>query len=232
MTQLRRRPVLRDGRAPGGRLASVAVAAAVLGGATAPAVLLAPVATAHSVLISVDPEDGSQLDTAPEQIVLTFNEEVNRNFASVAVTAGDDRTNRVTGEPMIDGETVTARVDDLAPGAYTVGYRVTSADGHVVSGSSVFTVAGAEGGAAGGDGGAAAGEGGAGAEGSATGGATASDDAGGESADADATEADVADETSGESSGANPVIWVVGGLAVLLIGGAFVLLRRGGGSGS
>ncbi|WP_244192622.1 hypothetical protein [Dietzia lutea] len=43
---------------------------------------------------------------------------------------------------------------------------------------------------------------------------------------------DVADETSGESSGVNPVIWVVGGLAVLLIGGAFVLLRRGGGSGS
>ncbi|MCT1863835.1 copper resistance protein CopC [Dietzia cinnamea] len=200
------------------------MAAALLGGVTAPAVLLAPVAAAHSVLISVDPEDGSQLDAAPEQIVLTFNEEVNRNFASVAVTAGDDRANRVAGEPMVDGETVTARVDDLAPGAYTVGYRVTSADGHVVSGSSVFTVAGAEGGAAGG-------EGGAGAEGSAAGGATAAD-AGGESADADATEADVADETSGESSGVNPVIWVVGGLAVLLIGGAFVLLRRGGGSGS
>ena len=206
------------------RLGSVAVAAALLGGATAPSVMLAPVAAAHSVLISVDPEDGSQLDAAPEQIVLTFNEEVNQNFASVAVTAGDDRTNRVAGEPMVDGETVTARVDDLAPGAYTVGYRVTSADGHVVSGSSVFTVAGAEGGAAGG-------EGGAGAEGSAAGGATAAD-AGGESADADATEADVADETSGESSGVNPVIWAVGGLAVLLIGGAFVLLRRGGGSGS
>ncbi|MCT2060397.1 copper resistance CopC family protein [Dietzia cinnamea] len=211
------------------------MAAALLGGVTAPAVLLAPVAAAHSVLISVDPEDGSQLDAAPEQIVLTFNEEVNQNFASVAVTAGDDRTNRVTGEPMVDGETVTARVDDLAPGAYTVGYRVTSADGHVVSGSSVFTVAGAEGGAgageAGGEGGAAGGEGGAGAEGSAAGGATAAD-AGGESADADATEADVADETSGESSGVNPVIWAVGGLAVLLIGGAFVLLRRGRGSGS
>nr|WP_244192611.1 copper resistance CopC family protein [Dietzia lutea] len=198
--------------------------------------MLAPVAAAHSVLISVDPEDGSQLDTAPEQIVLIFNEEVNQNFASVAVTAGDDRTNRVTGEPMVDGETVTARVDDLAPGAYTVGYRVTSADGHVVSGSSVFTVAdaeggaGADGGAAGADGGGEA-EGGAGAEDSDAGGATASD-AGGESADADATEADVADETSGESSGVNPVIWVVGGLAVLLIGGAFVLLRRGGGSGS
>ena len=241
MTQLRCRPVQRGGRALGGRpalggrLASVAVAAALLGGVTAPAVLLAPVAAAHSVLISVDPEDGSQLDAAPEQIVLTFNEEVNQNFASVAVTAGDDRTNRVTGEPMVDGETVTARVDDLAPGAYTVGYRVTSADGHVVSGSSVFIVAGAEGGAgageAGGEGGAAGGEGGAGAEGSAAGGATAAD-AGGESADADATEADVADETSGESSGVNPVIWAVGGLAVLLIGGAFVLLRRGRGSGS
>ncbi|WP_244192506.1 hypothetical protein [Dietzia lutea] len=44
--------------------------------------------------------------------MLIFNEEVNQNFASVAVTAGDDRTNRVTGEPMVDGETVTARVDE------------------------------------------------------------------------------------------------------------------------
>ncbi|WP_314037625.1 copper resistance protein CopC [Dietzia sp. CH92] len=209
------------------RLGSVAVAAALLGGATAPAVLLAPVAAAHSVLLSVDPQDGSQLDASPEEIVLTFNEEVNQNFASVAVTAGDDRTNRVTGEPVVEGDTVTARVDDLAPGAYTVGYRVTSADGHVVSGSSVFTVAGDAGGAAGGeDGTAPAGTTPAGtaAPGAEVGGA----EAGSESADA--TEADVADETSGESSGINPVIWVIGGLAVLLIGGAFVLLRRGGGS--
>ncbi|KAA0919867.1 copper resistance CopC family protein [Dietzia sp. ANT_WB102] len=182
-----------------GRLASVAVAAALVGGAAAPSVVLAPVATAHSVLISVDPEDGSELDASPGQIVLSFNEEINQNFVSVAVTSEDGQANRVAGKPTASGETVTAQVEDLEPGSYTVGYRVTSADGHVVSGSSAFTVAGGAGGA----------------------GAEAGADAG-----ADA-QADAADETSGEDSGMNPAIWVVGGLAILLIGGAFLLLRRG-----
>lgn len=197
-----------------GRLASVAVAAALVGGAAAPAVVLAPVAGAHSVLVSIDPEDGSELDTPPDEIVLTFNEEINQNFASVAVTAGDDRATRVVGDPSVAGETVTVDVDELEPGPYTVGYRVTSSDGHVVSGSSVFTVAGGAEGAAGAEAGAQSGsQPAAGGDASPAGGA--------------GDEADVADETSGEDTGVSPAIWVVGGLAILLIGGAFVLLRRG-----
>ncbi|MDO8393522.1 MAG: copper resistance protein CopC [Dietzia sp.] len=191
------------------RLASTALAATMIVGAAAPATVLAPVAAAHSVLVSVDPQDGATLETSPGEVSLTFNEEINQNFASVAVTTGDDRTTLVVGEPTVEGETVTVALDDLADGAYTVGYRVTSADGHVVSGSSVFTVRSA-----------AAGSG----EATATPGATG-DPAGEQS---DPAENQVADETSGEaSSGVDPALWVVGGLAVLLIGGAFVLLRRG-----
>ena len=184
------------------RLASATVAAALLGAATVPAVVLAPVAAAHSVLVSIDPEDGSDLDRSPGQIEMVFNEEINQSFASVAVTSDQDKTNRVAGDPVVEGSTVAVEVEDLAPGAYTVGYRVTSADGHVVSGSSVFTVAGEAGGS---DAGAA------------------SDAAAG---DGDG-EADISDETSGEATGMNPAIWVVGGLAVVLLGGALVLLRRG-----
>jgi methionine-rich copper-binding protein CopC len=208
-----------------GRLASVAVATALVGGAAAPAVVLAPVAGAHSVLVSIDPEDGSELDTPPDEIVLTFNEEINQNFASVAVTAGDDRATRVVGDPSVAGETVTVDVDDLGPGAYTVGYRVTSSDGHVVSGSSVFTVTGGAGGA---EAGAESGsQPAAGAESGSqpAAGGDASPAGGSDTGAGD--EADVADETSGEDTGINPAIWVVGGLAILLIGGAFVLLRRG-----
>ena len=213
-----------------GRVASVAVAAALVGGAAAPAVVLAPVAGAHSVLVSIDPEDGSELDTPPDEIVLTFNEEINQSFASVAVTAGENRANRVVGDPSVAGETVTVDVDELEPGPYTVGYRVTSSDGHVVSGSSVFTVTGGAGGAAGAEAGAQSG-GESGSQAGAESGSqpTASGDAtpaGGSDTGA-GDEADVADETSGEDTGINPAIWVVGGLAILLIGGAFVLLRRG-----
>ncbi|WP_271799114.1 copper resistance CopC family protein [Dietzia maris] len=210
-----------------GRLASVAVAAALVGGAAAPAVVLAPVAGAHSVLVSIDPEDGSELDTPPDEIVLTFNEEINQNFASVAVTAGDDRATRVVGDPSVAGETVTVDVDDLGPGAYTVGYRVTSSDGHVVSGSSVFTVTGGAGGAEAGaqSGGESGSQAGAESGSQPAAGGDASPAGGSDTGAGD--EADVADETSGEDTGINPAIWVVGGLAILLIGGAFVLLRRG-----
>ncbi|MFN3339670.1 MAG: copper resistance CopC family protein [Dietzia sp.] len=184
-----------------GRLASTALALALVAGAAAPASVLAPVAAAHSVLVSVEPQDGATLETSPDQVTLTFNEEINQMFASVAVTTGGDRDNLVTGEPVVEGPVVTVALDDLAEGAYTVGYRVTSADGHVVSGSSVFTVQSVAGAAATGD---------------------------PEGDQSDPAENQIADETSGEASGGlDPALWVVAGLAVLLIGGAFVLLRRG-----
>ena len=197
------------------RLGAVAAATALLGGASVPAVMMAPVAAAHSVLISSDPEDGSEVADSPEQIVLTFNEEINQNFVTVAVTSAEDSTNRVSGEPTVAGETVTAQVEDLAPGNYTVGYRVTSADGHVVSGSSVFSVI---------DSGAGEGADSTGAAGS----EVQPGSGGDQSAETEAGEAEVdAAEESASDEGVNPVIWVVAGLAVVLIGGAFFLLRRG-----
>jgi hypothetical protein len=51
-----------------------------------------------------------------------------------------------TGTPRVQGAVLDMDVMPLGPvGAYTVNYRVTSADGHVVSGSWAFhlTVAGA-----------------------------------------------------------------------------------------
>jgi hypothetical protein len=45
------------------------------------------------------------------------------------------------GTPQVQGAVVSTRVHPLGPaGAYTVNYRVTSADGHVVSGSWTFTL--------------------------------------------------------------------------------------------
>ncbi|MDV8002056.1 copper resistance protein CopC [Rhodococcus sp. IEGM 1408] len=194
-----------------GRLASAALAAALLGGVAAPVTILAPVAAAHSVLLSTDPADGAALDAAPDRVVLTFNEDINQTFASVAVTSGDDRTNLVVGEPVVVGAEVTAALDGLADGSYTVGFRVTSADGHVISGSSGFTVAAAPGAAAPGA--------------AATSGAPATDAAA--TADPAATDEQAAETSEETSSGIDPALWVVGGLAVLLIGGALVLLRRG-----
>ncbi len=192
------------------RLVSVAAATALLGGAGVPAVMLAPAAAAHSVLIATDPENGSELENSPEHVELTFNEEINQNFVTVTVRQDDDSTNRVTGEPTVDGDTVTAQVEDLVPGSYTVGYRVTSADGHVVTGSSAFSVVGSEPGAGGSEG--------------------AGDPEAVDSGQTDAGATDAVDDAAADSDsdgGVNPAIWIVGGLAIVLIGGAFFLLRRG-----
>lgn len=197
------------------RFVAVAAASALLGGAAVPAVVMAPVAAAHSVLLSIDPQDGGEVENSPEQVVLTFNEEINQNFVTVAVTTEGDTTNRVAGEPTVNGETVTAQVEDLAPGSYTVGYRVTSADGHVVSGSSTFRVIGAAGAAGASDAEATIGQ----SSETQASDAPTSQDGGTEAADA---------ESSDSEGRVNPAIWVVAGLAAVLIAGAFFLLRRGG----
>lgn len=207
------------------RLASAAMAVGLVGGVATPAALLVtPVAAAHSVLLEVEPADGATVEASPEQVVLTFNEHVNESFASLAVTTEDDRTNRATGEPVVDGPTVSAEIEDLDPGLYTVGYRVTSADGHVVSGSSTFTVAGD--GSGDDDEGAADAGSADGSPGGATSPAADATAGEGEAAGDEATAADEAGQDA-DDSGINPAIWVVGGLAVVLIGGAFLLLRRG-----
>ena len=200
-------------KAPG-RLAAVAFALALTGGAAAPATVFAPTAAAHSALVSVDPQDGSTLEASPDQVTLTFNEEINQMFASVAVTTDADRTNLVVDEPVVEGSTVTAALDDLAAGAYTIGYRVTSADGHVVSGSSAFSV---EPGSPGGTDSSA----------TATTPGAAADDRSGAPTGGQADDQSVEETSNEASSGVDPALWVVVGLAVLLIGGAFVLLRRG-----
>lgn len=111
-----------------------ALGVALLGGAAG-----LPAASAHSVLLSSDPADGSTPTTAPREVTLTFNEEVNPDFATVTVLDGAKR-NHAEGAPKVTGEKVTAAVDTLPVGQYTIGYRVTSADGHVVQGSSHFAV--------------------------------------------------------------------------------------------
>jgi copper resistance protein C len=52
---------------------------------------------------------------------------------------GPDRNLWSSGQPQVQGAVVSVGVRPLGPiGNYTVNYRVTSADGHVVSGSWSF----------------------------------------------------------------------------------------------
>jgi methionine-rich copper-binding protein CopC len=114
-------------------------AAAVLLGVLAMlALIAAPTASAHAVRIATDPAVDATLPTGPAHVSATFNEHLQTVFAAMTVV-GPDGNLWSTGEPRVEGAVISIDVMPLGPaGTYTVNYRVTPADGHVVSGSWPF----------------------------------------------------------------------------------------------
>lgn len=111
----------------------------------ASALLGAPAASAHAARIAADPAEHSALRVSPPRVSATFNEALQPAFANMTVV-GPDNNLWSEDDPKVAGAVLSVGVRPLGPaGTYTVNYRVTSADGHVVSGSWSFelTVAGA-----------------------------------------------------------------------------------------
>ncbi|MBC6465312.1 copper resistance CopC family protein [Actinomadura alba] len=106
------------------------------------ALFVAP-ASAHTKLIKSTPERGASVEALTE-ITLVFSENVNPSIAKVQLrdAAGGQRGSAKA--PRVEGATVTqSAAPDLAPGDYTIAYRVVSADGHPVTGEVPFTLTGA-----------------------------------------------------------------------------------------
>jgi methionine-rich copper-binding protein CopC len=104
----------------------------------------AGVASAHATRVASDPVENAELTQSPSQVSATFNEALQGQFAAMTVV-GPDGNLWSTGDPKVNGAVISVGLRPLGPsGTYTVNYRVTSADGHVVSGSWGFrlTVAG------------------------------------------------------------------------------------------
>ena len=122
--------------------------AAALAAAAGVVLLGAPTADAHSVLVSSSPAAGASVAASPAEAVLEFNEPVENRFTELAVLGPDGASHWEAGPVSVVDARVSAPVRPLGPaGAYTIRYRVTSADGHPVSGTIPFrlTVAGPEG---------------------------------------------------------------------------------------
>ena len=116
--------------------ARLAALVAVLGAAMALAG--AGIASAHAVRIATDPAEGAALAQGPQRVSATFNEELQPEFAAMTVV-GPDGNLWSAGDPQVTGAVIAVGVRPLGPaGTYTVNYRVTSADGHPVSGSWSF----------------------------------------------------------------------------------------------
>ena len=101
---------------------------------------IAPTATAHTALTASEPPADTTLTAGPARVSATFNEDLQPTFAAMTVV-GPDGNLWSSGDPAVRGAVVGVAVRPLGPaGRYTVNYRVTSADGHVVTGSWSFTV--------------------------------------------------------------------------------------------
>lgn len=96
-------------------------------------------ANAHDVLLESSIVEGSELDVAPSEWTLRFNNEV-LNVGSEAALVGPDGATITLGQPAFDRDRVTFTVPALAKGDYTANWRVVSSDGHPISGSIPFTV--------------------------------------------------------------------------------------------
>jgi methionine-rich copper-binding protein CopC len=96
-------------------------------------------ASAHAVRVATDPASDTALTKGPARVSATFNEQLQTTFAAMTVVGPDGNLWSNGAAPQVQGAVVSVDLRPLGPvGAYTVNYRVTSADGHVVSGAWSF----------------------------------------------------------------------------------------------
>jgi copper transport protein len=103
-------------------------------------------ALAHANLVEASPPQGSEVSKPPERVELRFSEPVDAEFDPVVVrAAGGTRvdTHDARLDPN-DARVVLADLGRVPEGSYTVEWRVTSIDGHVVDGRYHFAVVAAE----------------------------------------------------------------------------------------
>ena len=101
-------------------------------------------ASAHSELVSSDPEADSTVAQAPDEVTLTFNEPVQDAGSSIVVTAGGQQISQA-GTFAVDETAASVAVDGAdVTGPVQVAFRIVSEDGHVVRDTYSFEVSGGD----------------------------------------------------------------------------------------
>ncbi|HKT01656.1 MAG TPA: copper resistance protein CopC [Rugosimonospora sp.] len=109
---------------------------AVLGGLA----LTGTPAQAHAGLVRTSPAQGSVVQTAPTQILITFSEHVSPVDAKIRVISPQSKDIE-SGQPSVSGAVLRIPVRaDVPHGTYLVSYRVISADSHPVGAGFTYSV--------------------------------------------------------------------------------------------
>lgn len=98
-------------------------------------------AHAHDQVVASKPADQAVIEALPREISITFSGTPRSGFNTIAVSK--DGEVLVSGEPRAQGKRLTLPIPKSVssdPGEYTVGFQITSSDGHATRGSYRFTV--------------------------------------------------------------------------------------------
>ncbi len=96
---------------------------------------------AHDELVGSEPPDGVELQTAPDQIELEFSGDIAPVGTMITVVGPGEAGPVTDGAPRVEGGAVSQPMStDLPAGDYTVTWRVTSSDGHPISGEFMYSV--------------------------------------------------------------------------------------------
>ncbi|MGN6219158.1 MAG: copper resistance CopC family protein [Microbacterium sp.] len=101
-------------------------------------------AAAHDALVGTDPAVDSTVAQLPQQVTLTFSEEVADDEGATVIEVKDAAGKSLTdGSPVVQDNTVTQSLTGEASGVVTVTWKIVSSDGHPTSNAFSFTVEGA-----------------------------------------------------------------------------------------
>jgi copper resistance protein C len=97
----------------------------------------------HNHLLKSSPSDGEELQVAPKEIRLWFNERPEIPFTSASLLRADS-TKIATVRAVPAADSMVADIPltmTLVPGKYFVAWRTASSDGHAIRGSFGFSIA-------------------------------------------------------------------------------------------
>lgn len=95
-------------------------------------------ADAHAHLLKSSPAENSVVAASPANLVLDFSEAA--QLTALSIQKGRDPEHKLKLLPSGAAAQISVPLPPLTPGAYTLSWRVLSADGHVVSGALRFTL--------------------------------------------------------------------------------------------
>ena len=116
------------------RLAALAVAGLA-------ALALASAAAAHSLLLESTPVAGAVLSAAPREVMLRFNNRIEKTLSRVRLLDEGGTARPVTlTTGAAPADRLTGALPPLEPGRWRVEWQVLSTDGHVVTGRFDFRI--------------------------------------------------------------------------------------------